>query len=63
MNQFETMQRPIRPKRFNRDNKRFNWVEDNKYLRYKFAKESREKKILLDMWAELNREVEKITSR
>jgi hypothetical protein len=51
------MEKPIPPKRFN-------CVEDNKYLKYKFAKETRDKKIRLDRWAKLNREdmvVEKFT--
>jgi hypothetical protein len=40
---------PSRPKRFHS-------VEDNKYLKYKFAKETREKAISRDRWAKLRRE-------
>lgn len=61
MNQFEAMEfqriKTMCPKRFN-------CVEDNKYLKYKFAKETRDKKIRLDRWAKLNREdivIEKFT--
>jgi hypothetical protein len=36
--------------------KRFNSIEDNKYLKYKFAKEGRDKAIRRDRWAKLNRE-------
>lgn len=36
--------------------KRFNSVEDNKYLKYKFAKETRDKAIRHDRWAKLMRE-------
>lgn len=57
MEHFEAMEKPMHPKRFN-------CVEDNKYLKYKFAKEKRNKQIRLDRWAKLNREdivVEKFT--
>ena len=36
--------------------KRFHSIEDNKYLKYKFAKEGRDKAIRRDRWAKLNRE-------
>ena len=56
MNQFEAMETPIRLKRLN--------CLDNKYLKYKYANETRDKKMRLDRWAKLNREdmvVEKFT--
>ena len=35
---------------------RFHNIEDNKYLKYKFAKDKRKKEIAQDRWAKLNRE-------
>ena len=36
--------------------KRFHSVQDSKYLKYKFAKEGRDKAIRRDRWAKLMRE-------
>lgn len=49
MEHVEAMEKTMRPKRFT-------CIEDNKYLKHKFAKETRDKKIRLDRWAKLNRE-------